>query len=632
MKLKNKISAAVVALFVVAITTLVAVSFFSTSGILKRTLQNGQIDLATDTATSIYTWMQAKRSIIQAGANDFSKHPEQPKEYLTNQIKILNEAGGFTTVYPGYESGLFISSDGWIPAAGWDHRKRPWYELAKTSSKTTQTEPYVDAQTGKTVISFVSPITTNGKFAGVLSSDIILDDVVKQVLGIKVGKTGYAFIIDKDGKILIHPNKDLVLKKKFQEVVGGLSDLPAKLAATPTGHLEYIFENQEKLLSYTLIPASNWYICVTVDKAEVFSPVKKQMLSLIGLGILFLAVGIVLLLVFLTKLLKPLGMLYERVADIADGEGDLTKRVNVGERNDEIGMLAEKLNRFIETMRGIIIQISQTTNQVTSASAKLHVTADQMAAGADQVSCQANTIATAGEEMSATSSDIAHNCQLAADGSRHASAAAVSGAKVVDETIAVMNSISERVRNSAKAVENLGSRSDQIGEIVGTIEDIADQTNLLALNAAIEAARAGEQGRGFAVVADEVRALAERTTRATREIGEMIKTIQQETKGAVIAMEQGVSEVAKGSEKAADSGHALAQILQQINDVTTQIHQVATAAEEQTATNSEISNNMHQITNVVANTSRGAQETASAANQLSSLADELQQIVGKFKL
>jgi methyl-accepting chemotaxis protein len=255
-----------------------------------------------------------------------------------------------------------------------------------------------------------------------------------------------------------------------------------------------------------------------------------------------------------------------------------------------------------------------------------------MATGAEQVSAQVTTVATAGEEMSATSDDIAQNCQMASESSQQASAAAVSGAEVVNETMTVMNCIAERVRISAKAVESLGSRSEQIGEIVGTIEDIADQTNLLALNAAIEAARAGEQGRGFAVVADEVRALAERTTRATREIGEMIKAIQKETKSAVIAMEEGVSEVARGSEKAGDSGRALEQILQQINDVNGQIHQVATAAEEQTATTSEISNNMMQITDVVAQTSRSAQESASAANKLSGLADDLKRIVSQFKV
>ena len=195
-----------------------------------------------------------------------------------------------------------------------------------------------------------------------------------------------------------------------------------------------------------------------------------------------------------------------------------------------------------------------------------------------------------------------------------------------------MGQIAEKVQESAKTVESLGARSDQIGAIIGTIEDIADQTNLLALNAAIEAARAGEQGRGFAVVADEVRALAERTTRATREIGEMIKAIQNETKGAVAAMEQGVYQVESGTEEAGKSGAALQDILDHVNNVAMQVNQIATAAEEQSATTSEISSNMNNITEIVQLTSRGAQESTVAAAQLNGYAEELQQLVRQFKL
>jgi methyl-accepting chemotaxis protein len=209
---------------------------------------------------------------------------------------------------------------------------------------------------------------------------------------------------------------------------------------------------------------------------------------------------------------------------------------------------------------------------------------------------------------------------------------ALAGAMVVEGTVAVMNRIAAQVRATAQTVEGLGARGDQIGEIIGTIEDIADQTNLLALNAAIEAARAGEQGRGFAVVADEVRALAERTTRATREIGEMIKAIQSETRGAVAAMDQGVKEVEKGTGEAARSGEALQEILDQINSVVAQVNQIAVAAEQQTAITGEISNNIHQITEVVQGTAKGAQESASAASQLSGLAEEMQRLVVQFKL
>jgi methyl-accepting chemotaxis protein len=234
--------------------------------------------------------------------------------------------------------------------------------------------------------------------------------------------------------------------------------------------------------------------------------------------------------------------------------------------------------------------------------------------------------------MAATSNDIAHNCLSAAENSNRASETAQSGAEVVRQTTDGMERIARRVMDAAKTVEDLGTRSEQIGQIIGTIEDIADQTNLLALNAAIEAARAGEQGRGFAVVADEVRALAERTTRATREIGDMIKAIQKETKGAVSAIEEGVAEVERGTEYSVRLGQSLEQILCQINDVTTQVNQIATAAEEQTATTGEIATNIQQVTDVVHQTARSATETAAAASQLSSEADHLQKLVGQFKL
>lgn len=359
---------------------------------------------------------------------------------------------------------------------------------------------------------------------------------------------------------------------------------------------------------------------------------RKATFLLLIAGAVALAVSFIcLMMVLRVTVTQKLNDFVAKVTDLARGEGDLTKQIIVTS-NDEFGQLADEINTLVEKIRRIISQIAQTSEQVSSSAIQLQSNAEQMATGAEQVAAQVETVATAGEEMSATSGDIAQNCQLASHGSQLATSTAVSGVQVVNETIAVMDSIADRVRSSATAVESLGNRSDQIGEIVGTIEDIADQTNLLALNAAIEAARAGEQGRGFAVVADEVRALAERTTRATKEIGEMIKAIQRETKGAVIAMEEGVSEVAKGGEKAADSGRALEQILQQINDVNSQIHQVATAAEEQTATTSEISNNMQQITEVVAQTSRGAHDSACAAKLLSVLAEDLRRIVSQFKV
>jgi methyl-accepting chemotaxis protein len=311
--------------------------------------------------------------------------------------------------------------------------------------------------------------------------------------------------------------------------------------------------------------------------------------------------------------------------------GDFTKRIDI-DSQDEIGQMAGNFNQLIDKLSSILREVAANSTSIASAASSLHASSDQSAVGAEEVVSQASTVATASEEMSATSQDIAQSCHLAAAKGHEATSSATSGAAVVEETVKGMERIAGRVKTSAKTVESLGQRSNQIGEIIGTIEDIADQTNLLALNAAIEAARAGEQGRGFAVVADEVRALAERTTRATKEIGDMIKSIQNETKAAVGAMEEGVKEVESGTQRAAKSGEALQEILHHINDVTMQVNQIATAAEEQTATTGEISNNIQHITEVVSQSARGAQESASSAAQLSQLAGELKRLVSQFKL
>jgi methyl-accepting chemotaxis protein len=350
---------------------------------------------------------------------------------------------------------------------------------------------------------------------------------------------------------------------------------------------------------------------------------------IIGAILIALFSGLAAGLLIAVSISRSSASLQETATQLASG--NLTVRASISS-NDELGVIGGSFNRIADTLQSAMGQVRSCSESLTVAAAELRTNADQIAIGSENVAAQAATVATAGEEMAATSNDIANNCSMAVESANRACVTATSGADVVQKTVSGMSRIAIKVQESARTVENLGQRSVQIGAIIGTIEDIADQTNLLALNAAIEAARAGEQGRGFAVVADEVRALAERTTRATKEIGGMIKSIQLETRSAVAAMEEGVHEVERGTEDASRSGSALEEILAQVNEVTGQINQIATAAEEQTATTNEISGNILKITDVVQETAGSSQMTAAAASRLADLAQELQGVVNQFRL
>jgi len=299
---------------------------------------------------------------------------------------------------------------------------------------------------------------------------------------------------------------------------------------------------------------------------------------------------------------------------------------------DDMGQAGRALNEMKNNLRFMIRSIADTAEHAASASEELSASAAQQAQGAETERDQTAQVAIAMQEMSSTVGLVSENSNRAAEASRKAAETARHGGAIVDQTLSKMRAIAEAVSGTAKKVEELGKSSDQIGRIIGVIDDIADQTNLLALNAAIEAARAGEQGRGFAVVADEVRKLAERTTGATKEIAQMIKNIQNETRVAVTAMESGTKQVEEGVTSTAQAGDSLKEIIQMAEQVGEMITHIATAATEQSSASEQVNQNMDQIARLVKESTDGSQQSAKACQDLSGLALELQKMVGNFRL
>lgn len=311
--------------------------------------------------------------------------------------------------------------------------------------------------------------------------------------------------------------------------------------------------------------------------------------------------------------------------------GDLTVKMT-GNYNGDLQNIKNNINHLAESFNNALSDVSAAVQATASASSQISSSAEEMAAGAQEQSSQTAEVASAVDEMTKTIMDTTHNASAASETAKNAGTIAKEGGKVVEETIQGMNRIATVVKQSAETVQQLGKSSDQIGEIVQVIDDIADQTNLLALNAAIEAARAGEQGRGFAVVADEVRKLAERTTKATKEIATMIKQIQKDTSEAVISMTSGTVEVEKGRELADEAGKSLTQIISGAEHVVDIVTQVAAASEEQSSAAEQISKNLESINHVTNESASGIQQIARASEDLNRLTINLQELISRFKI
>ncbi len=350
-----------------------------------------------------------------------------------------------------------------------------------------------------------------------------------------------------------------------------------------------------------------------------------------GLLVVGLIIGVLGAAMVSLAIVRPLKAAVAAMQDIAEGEGDLTRTLTVRGK-DEIAQLARAFNTFSGKIRELIGQVANSTAQLAASAEEVSVITEQTNTGVQSQQVETDQVATAMNEMTATVQDVAHNAMAAADAATRADEQASEGRNVVGRTMEAIEGLAGEVEKAAGVIQKLEADSEEIGTVLDVIRGIAEQTNLLALNAAIEAARAGEQGRGFAVVADEVRTLASRTQESTQEIQGMIERLQGGARNAVHVMADGRSQATRSVEEAANAGHALESITTAVADISRMNNQIAEAARQQGDVAEEVNRNVVNISQIANQTAGGAQQLASASNEMARLASDLQSLVGHFKI